>query len=58
MNESGLFPFVRRIDAEGLAYPEGERFAAAISAQRNVDMGNRERRCSPTTTTRKTSKKY
>lgn len=43
MSEAGLFPFVRLIDAPGLAYPEGERFAAAISAQRNADMGNRQR---------------
>jgi len=57
LSETGLFPFVRLIDAPGVAYPEGERFAAAISAQRDTDMGNQARRCPTlTTTTRKTSK--
>lgn len=57
MSETGLFPFVRLIDAPGVAYPEGERFAAAISAQRNADGRNREgRHPAPTTTTWKTSK--
>jgi hypothetical protein len=51
MSETGLFPFVRLIDAPGLAYREGERFTAAISAQRDLDVGQRERRCSPSATT-------
>ncbi|HTU45373.1 MAG TPA: RepB family DNA primase [Bryobacteraceae bacterium] len=51
MSDTGLFPFVRLIDASGLPYREGERFAAAISAQRDLDMGQRERRYSPPATT-------
>jgi RepB DNA-primase from phage plasmid len=43
MTASGLFPFVRLIEAPGIAYPEGERFAGAISAQREVDVRIRER---------------
>lgn len=42
MTANGLFPFVRLIEAPGIAYPEGERFAAAISAQREVDVRIRE----------------
>jgi hypothetical protein len=42
MNERGLFPFVRLIDAPGIQYHEGERFAAAVSAQRDVDLRIRE----------------
>src|ERR1700753_671987 len=43
MNDSGLFPFVRLIEAPGIAYPEGERFAGAIFAQREVEARIRER---------------
>ncbi len=46
MTASGLFPFVRLIEAPGIAYPEGKRFAEAISAQREVDVRIRERHCS------------
>jgi hypothetical protein len=34
------------IDAPGIAYPEGERFAGAITAQRKVDVRIREQHCS------------
>jgi hypothetical protein len=43
MTASGLFPFVRLIEAPGIAYSEGERFAEAISAQREVDVRIRDR---------------
>ena len=57
MKESGLFPFVRLIEARGVVYPEGERFAEAISAQRAVDVRIRERhRSTPRLATPKTSK--
>ena len=46
MNESGLFPFVRLIEAPGVEYPEGERFAAALSTQRDRDLRIRERQYS------------
>jgi hypothetical protein len=49
MNDAGLFPFVRVIEASGVSYVEGERFIAAISAQREIDIRAREdrRRASP-----------
>lgn len=50
MNESGLFPFVRLIEAPGVEYPEGERFASAISARREVDLRTRERQYAALTT--------
>src|ERR1700753_4401342 len=43
MNEDGLFPFVRLTEALGIEYPEGDKFTAAISAQREVDLRVRER---------------
>lgn len=43
MKESGLFPFVRLIEALGVAYPEGAGFTAAISAHREADLCIRER---------------
>jgi hypothetical protein len=43
MTASGLFPFVRLIEAPGIAYAEGERFTEAISAHREVDVLRRER---------------
>ena len=43
MNESGLFPFVRLIQASGVPYPEGDRFTAAVSAERDADLRIRER---------------
>jgi hypothetical protein len=57
MSESGLFPFVRLIDASGLAYPQGEQLVAAISDQREIDLRGRERqRARPATTSRSSSK--
>ncbi len=50
MNETGLFPFVRLIEAPGVEYPEGERFAAALSTQRERDLRIRERQHSSLTT--------
>jgi hypothetical protein len=46
MTASGLFPFVRLIEAPGIAYPEGEEFTGAISAQRKADVRIREQHCS------------
>src|SRR5215469_4594601 len=43
MSETGLFPFVRLIETSGLAYPEGERFVAAISTQLEMGLRNRTR---------------
>jgi hypothetical protein len=43
MGENGLYPFVRMIEASGVAYPEGERFVAAISAQREIEVLSRDR---------------
>src|SRR6202023_1154647 len=42
MTDRGLFPFVRLIEAPGIKSPEGERFAGAISSQRDVDVRIRE----------------
>jgi hypothetical protein len=42
MSESGLFPFVRLIEAPGTPYREGERFVEAIAVQREIDMRERE----------------
>ena len=57
MSESGLFPFVRLIEASGVAYSEGERFIATISAQRDIDLRTRECQNSrPTAATRNSSK--
>ena len=59
MTDGGLFPFVRLIEAPGVEYPEGERFAAAISAQRDRDLRIRERRMSsPTTGARESVEKH
>lgn len=38
MNEAGLFPYVRLIEASGTCYENGERFVATISAQREADL--------------------
>jgi hypothetical protein len=43
MSEAGLFPFVRLIEASGLAYREGETFVAGISAQREMGLLKRAR---------------
>jgi len=43
MTESGLFPYVRLIEAPGVAYPEGERFTAMIRDQRETELCRRER---------------
>ncbi len=40
---NGLFPFVRLIEASGVAYQEGERFTGTISAQYENDARSRER---------------
>ncbi len=42
MGEGGLYPFVRLIEASGVAYREGERFVGAITAQRETEMRVRE----------------
>lgn len=58
MNEGGLFPFVRMIEAAGTSYPEGERFVAAISAQLENTIRSRDsrRRESPSPKPRPVSK--
>jgi len=57
MSESGLFPFVRLIEATGAAYAQGERFIATISTQRDTDLHTRERHLpTPTVATRNSSK--
>ena len=57
MTECGLFPFVRLVEASGIAYREGPRFLATISAQRDIELRTRERqRLAPPTATRNTSK--
>lgn len=38
MNDAGLFPYVRLIEASGARYEEGERFVATISAEREADL--------------------
>lgn len=42
LSESGLFPYVRLIEAPGTQYREGERFVEAIAARREIDMRARE----------------
>jgi hypothetical protein len=42
MSESGLFPYVRLIEAPGTEYREGEHFVEAIAAQREIDVRARE----------------
>ena len=37
MAETGLFPYVRLIEASGAPYAAGERFVAAISSQHEMD---------------------
>lgn len=44
VNEGGLFPFVRLIEATGAEYREGERFVSSILAQHEMDLKVRERR--------------
>ena len=43
VQESGLFPFVRLIEAGGKTYSEGERFLEGIEAKREEELQNRER---------------
>ena len=50
MTASGLFPFVRLIEAPGIPYPEGERFAGEICAQREADVHFRECQRAPVAT--------
>lgn len=42
--ESGLFPFVRLIEASGIAYPKGAELVEAISVQREVELEAAHRR--------------
>lgn len=42
MNQGGLFPFVRMIEASGTSYQEGERFVSALFAQREIEIRSRE----------------
>jgi hypothetical protein len=57
MAGSGLFPFVRLIEASGVAYPEGERFLSTITAQREIGLRAQERqRVTATAGTRVSSK--
>jgi hypothetical protein len=42
VGESGLFPFVRLIEATGAKYSEGERFMGAISAEREAQLRARQ----------------
>jgi hypothetical protein len=42
VGESGLFPFVRLIEATGVKYSEGERLMAAISAEREAELDARQ----------------
>jgi hypothetical protein len=44
MNDGGLFPFVRMIEASGTCYPEGDRFVMALSAQLEIEVRSRENR--------------
>src|SRR6185312_9000621 len=37
LSETGLFPYVRLIEASGAPYPAGERFVAAIAARHEMD---------------------
>ena len=43
MQERGLFPFVKLIEAGGKLYSEGEHFLASIEARREEEFRNRER---------------
>jgi hypothetical protein len=43
MDESGLFPFVRLMEASGIAYSQGEQFTEAISTRREVAVRIQER---------------
>ena len=56
MNENGLFPFVRLIEALGVEYREGGMLTAAISAQREEDLRLREQHPSLATIARSPSK--
>ncbi len=38
MNASGLFPFVRLIEASGVAYPEGDRVVADLRAEHDAHL--------------------
>jgi hypothetical protein len=42
MDEGGLFPFVRLIEASGVRYPAGEQFLATTTAQQEIDLRTRE----------------
>jgi len=42
LNERGLFPYVRLIEASGTQYPEGDRFVEAIATQHELDTRDRE----------------
>lgn len=43
LNEVGLFPYVRLIEASGDRYPGGSRFVEALYVQREIDRRARER---------------
>ncbi|MBS1854378.1 MAG: DNA topoisomerase [Acidobacteria bacterium] len=47
LSETGLFPYVRLIEASGAPYPAGERFVAAIAARHEMDQ-NEKRHSRPT----------
>jgi hypothetical protein len=44
LTERGLFPFVRVIEASGHRYQEGERFVAAVSVMREIEVQAREKK--------------
>lgn len=41
MSETGLFPYVRLIEASGSPYPAGERFVATIASQHEMDQNEK-----------------
>lgn len=43
LNEKGLFPYVRLIEASGERYPGGSRFVEALYVQREIELKARER---------------
>jgi hypothetical protein len=51
ISESGIFPYVRLIEASGAPYPAGERFVRAITEEAEIDRSERQQHRSTHATT-------
>jgi len=56
MAESGLFPYVRLIEASGVGYAAGESFVTGVAVQRETELRAREKRPNWQSTPRNLSK--